>query len=333
MLTELELNYHGCWHQRWSAKYELRSTGPKLVSLLATRWLYQGDRSATWSATWSAWALRVGIYQYESQIVISWGVDLPLDLPPGLSELSEYESISMNIKLEILRGVDLQVQCKVICRCRALRGWGLIVGFYQKLPFGILWGGRSSSWSATLSARKKKISNDALHTGRGGVDLAVDLPLDLPNMNCRTFRCAHHRGLSLRVRPINREFWWSWSAIDTRLQWISLSTLILYTASSAACGYSVSMIKNNVCDDWQIAFRQRVSQEMKPVYWVEREQKVILEKSYFPEVFVFAFELNKRGKFWSTKARAHLWPSKGWKVSFAANVETLIWSPLRNYVL
>ena len=31
--------------------------------------------------TWSAWAARVGIYQYESQIDIFWGVDLPLDLP------------------------------------------------------------------------------------------------------------------------------------------------------------------------------------------------------------------------------------------------------------
>ena len=62
------------------------------------------------STTWSAW---VGIYQYESQIIILWGVDLPtdllqlsrvgiyqyesqiaifrggLDLPPGLPELSE----------------------------------------------------------------------------------------------------------------------------------------------------------------------------------------------------------------------------------------------------
>ena len=73
---ELEWYYHGCWHQRWSAKYELRSTGPKLVPLLATRYLYGGR---------SAWALRVGIYQYESQIAIFWGLDLPLDLP----ELSE----------------------------------------------------------------------------------------------------------------------------------------------------------------------------------------------------------------------------------------------------
>ena len=38
------------------------------------------------AATWSTQALRVGIYQYESQIAIFWWwVDLPLDLP----ELSE----------------------------------------------------------------------------------------------------------------------------------------------------------------------------------------------------------------------------------------------------
>ena len=35
--------------------------------------IYWGARSATWSATWSAWALTVGIYQYESQITIFWG--------------------------------------------------------------------------------------------------------------------------------------------------------------------------------------------------------------------------------------------------------------------
>ena len=42
-----------------------------------------------WSATWSDWALRIGIYQYESQITVFQGVNLPLDLPPGLPELSE----------------------------------------------------------------------------------------------------------------------------------------------------------------------------------------------------------------------------------------------------
>ena len=30
---ELDWNYHSCWHQRWSFKYELRSTRPKLVQL------------------------------------------------------------------------------------------------------------------------------------------------------------------------------------------------------------------------------------------------------------------------------------------------------------
>ena len=29
----------------------------------------------------------VGIYQYESEISISWGIDLPLSVPPGLPEL------------------------------------------------------------------------------------------------------------------------------------------------------------------------------------------------------------------------------------------------------
>ena len=56
MLMELESNYHGCWHQRWSAKYWLRSTGPKIVA---------------------------------SRMPVDGGLDMPLDLPPGLLELSE----------------------------------------------------------------------------------------------------------------------------------------------------------------------------------------------------------------------------------------------------
>ena len=38
-------------------------------------------------------ALRVGIYQYESEIAIFWGVDLELDLPPGLSSQSRNLSV------------------------------------------------------------------------------------------------------------------------------------------------------------------------------------------------------------------------------------------------
>ena len=42
------------------------------------------------SATWSAWVLRVEIYQYEYQISIFLGeLDVALDLPAGLPELSE----------------------------------------------------------------------------------------------------------------------------------------------------------------------------------------------------------------------------------------------------
>ena len=90
------------------------------LSVWISNWHFLGGRSAPWSAIWSAWALRVGIYQYQSQIAllkgglishlvchlvclssqieiyqyesqinISWGVDLPRDLPSGLPELSE----------------------------------------------------------------------------------------------------------------------------------------------------------------------------------------------------------------------------------------------------
>ena len=49
----------------------------------------------------------MGIYQYESEIIIFLGVDLPLDLPPGLPKLSEWESISMSLKSSFSRGIDL----------------------------------------------------------------------------------------------------------------------------------------------------------------------------------------------------------------------------------
>ena len=104
---------------------------------------FLGGRSATWSATWSAWALRVGIYhyesqiaivqggrsttwstwalrigvyQYESQITIFWGRSATWSATWSAWAVRvgnyQYES-----QIAHLRGVDLQVQCKVICRC------------------------------------------------------------------------------------------------------------------------------------------------------------------------------------------------------------------------
>ena len=68
------------------------------------------------SATWSVWTLRTGIYQYQFQITILWGVDLPLDLP----ELSEQESISVNFKLPFYGG-----------RSATWSAWAHRVGVYQ----------------------------------------------------------------------------------------------------------------------------------------------------------------------------------------------------------
>ena len=50
--------------------------------------------------------------EYESismnlKLPLLGGLELPLDLPSGLPELSEYESISMNLKLPFSREVDL----------------------------------------------------------------------------------------------------------------------------------------------------------------------------------------------------------------------------------
>ena len=39
------------------------------------------------------------MYQHESEIAVLGGIDLPLDLAPDLPDLSQYASISMNVKL------------------------------------------------------------------------------------------------------------------------------------------------------------------------------------------------------------------------------------------
>ena len=72
--------------------------------------IFHEGRSATWSGTCSA---RVGIYQYESQIaIIQWGIDLPLDLP----EVSEKES-----QITFFQVVYLSLD----------PAWALRVGIYQ----------------------------------------------------------------------------------------------------------------------------------------------------------------------------------------------------------
>ena len=109
--------------------------------------VFWGGRSATWSATWSAWALRAKISQYESKISVSWGVDLLLDLLPGLPELSEQQSISMNLKSAFLF---------------------------------ITMGGRSATWSATWSAWALQSNNLSVWICKCTVFWGGDLPLDLP---------------------------------------------------------------------------------------------------------------------------------------------------------
>ena len=99
---------------------------------------YESQISIFWggsrSTTWSAWAVRVGVYQYESQIDIFWGVHLPLDLP----ELSEWESISLNLKLPFLGGEICHLIC-LSCQSRNLSVWISNCHF---------WEGRSATWSA-----------------------------------------------------------------------------------------------------------------------------------------------------------------------------------------
>ena len=73
----------------------------------------RGVTSATWSATWSAWALKVAIYQYKSQITIFWGVG-------GRSATSS--------------------------------AWALRIGIYQYQSELAFWGCRSATWSTILSA-------------------------------------------------------------------------------------------------------------------------------------------------------------------------------------
>ena len=49
----------------------------------------------------------MAIYQYEAHITNFLGVDLPLDHSPLLPELSERESIIINLKLPLSWGIDV----------------------------------------------------------------------------------------------------------------------------------------------------------------------------------------------------------------------------------
>ena len=155
-----------------------------------------GGRSATWSATCSAWALRVGIYQYESQIAISWGIDLPLWSAWALRVgIYQYES-----QIAIFWGGRSGTWS-----ARALR-----VGIYQyECQFSISWDGidlpldlpelwewqciwisnchlvrwtRSATWSASALRVGIHQYESQIAIFLGGVYLALDLPPGLPEL-------------------------------------------------------------------------------------------------------------------------------------------------------
>ena len=80
------------------------------------------------SATWSAWALWVGIYQYESQITIFWEGS---SASWSTWAVTEKESVSM------------RSQIAIFCRGRSATwsAWALRVGIYQyESQIDIFWG-------------------------------------------------------------------------------------------------------------------------------------------------------------------------------------------------
>ena len=169
-----------------------------------------GGRSATWSATLSAWALRVGIYQYESEISI-WNVKCEIRhvnspflttrcLHQGCRSASwsaNMSSNSRNVKLSFLT-----------TRC-------------------LYWGCWSASWSANMSSNSRNVLSPFLTTRclYQGLDLPVDLPIwvltvemsychswpldattrvvDLPNLNTLYVSCfASQRSFRFYERPV-----------------------------------------------------------------------------------------------------------------------------------
>ena len=132
------------------------------------------------SATWYAWVLWLGIYQCESQIAIFWWVDVPLDLPPGLFELSDiwihhYESANCH-----LLGGGGSATWSVTWPV-----WDLRVGIYEyESQIAIYqWWGRSATWSANWSAWGSQSRNLSVWIWNCHFLAGVDLELDLPEFS------------------------------------------------------------------------------------------------------------------------------------------------------
>ena len=136
-----------------------------------------GGSSAIWSAissaTWSTWALRVGIYQYESQLTILGGLDLPVDLLPDLPKL-----VPLLATRCLYRGVDMPVDLPPDLPKP------LTVEIYEYESQIAILGGRSATWYATWSAWVLRVG---IYQYKSQIAIfcvwGVDLPLELPELS------------------------------------------------------------------------------------------------------------------------------------------------------
>ena len=137
---ELEWNYHGCWHQTWSVKYELRSTGLNLFPLLAMRCLYWGVDLPIWAqVSWTQVSSTLG---HEMPL---WGVDLPMVGLPNMSS-GQLDQVSSTL------GHQMPLPGGQICQQLVCQIWTQVNKTQVSSTLGHempLLGGRSANtWSA-----------------------------------------------------------------------------------------------------------------------------------------------------------------------------------------
>ena len=135
--------YWGGWSARWSANMSSNSRNVKL-SFLTTRCHYWGERSSRWSANMSSNSTNV-------KLLSAWAVRISMWI------------FSMNLKIAILSGVDLQVQGDLQVPLD-LPMWALTVKVWKYHCRHLYWGVWSARWSAYMSSNSRNVKLSFLTT-------------------------------------------------------------------------------------------------------------------------------------------------------------------------